>query len=245
MATRSPSSAVATPTESMTATKPPSTAVATCKADMTASTALIIPMGTHTTDMMQMMVDIMAYNNTGGKIDDANESVLYHHLFNGDSSHGPIDHASLSGTLFPSICPHDRIAPPWAHVFSKSTQLSSLCTQAASIAHIEQEVHKKACHHRNRRTKKKMLKQKKLLTEVILPESIKHTLLSASDIDKEIIVVDGGDDGNPPICRPEGLIWRLLSVREGIYIHVQDKPDPFRGLTCSCVNGVLPFAWLP
>ena len=35
------------------------------------------------------------------------------------------------------------------------------------------------------------MKQKKILTEVALPQSFKHTLLSASDIDKEIIVVDG------------------------------------------------------
>ncbi len=102
--TRSPSTAVATPTESTTATKPPSKAVAKCTADMTASTALIIPVGTHTTDMTQMMVDITAFNNTSGKIDDVNESFLYYHLFDGDSSHGPINHASLSGTLFPSQC---------------------------------------------------------------------------------------------------------------------------------------------
>ncbi len=89
-----------------------------------------------------------------------------------------------------------------------------------------------------------MLNQKKLLTEVILPKSIKHTLLLASDIDMENIVVYGGDDGNPLICPQEGLIWRLLSVREGIHIHIQDKPDPFCGLMCSCVEGVLPFARL-
>jgi hypothetical protein len=69
--------------------------------------------------------------------------------------------------------------------------------------------------------------------------------LSASDIDKEIIVVDGGDDGNPPIRPPEGLTWRLLSVKEGIHIPIQDEPDPLCGLTFSRVDGVLPIARLP
>ncbi len=89
---------------------------------------------------MAMTVDNSDFNNTGGKIDDANESVLYHNLFDGDSSHVPIDHASHSGTLFPLICPHDRIPPPWVHAFSKSNKPSSLRTQAASIAHIEQKL---------------------------------------------------------------------------------------------------------
>ena len=89
-----------------------------------------------------------------------------------------------------------------------------------------------------------MMKQKKLLTEAILPESIKPNLLSASDIDKEIIIVDGGDDGNPPIHSPEGLFWCLLSVREGIHLHVQDETDPFRSLTCSHVDSVLLFLLL-
>jgi hypothetical protein len=192
-----------------------------------------------------MTVDKSDVNNTGGKIDDANESVLYHNLFDGDSSHVPIDHASHSGTLFPLICPHDRIPPPWVHVFSKSNKPSSLRTQAASIAHIEQDFHKKARHRRNRRAKKKMRKQNKLLTEVILPQSFQHTLLSDSDVEKEVIVVDGGVDGNPPIRPPDGVTWRLLSVREGIQIHVQDELDPLRGLTFSRVDGVLPFARLP
>jgi len=192
-----------------------------------------------------MTVDKSYVNKTGGKIDDANESVLYHNLFDGDSSHVPIDHASHSGTLFPLICPHDRIPPPWVHVFSKSNKPSSLRTQAASIAHIEQDFHKKARHRRNRRAKKKMRKQNKLLTEVILPQSFQHTLLSDSDVEKEVIVVDGGVDGNPPIRPPDGVTWRLLSVREGIQIHVQDELDPLRGLTFSRVDGVLPFARLP
>ena len=68
-----------------------------------------------------MTVDKSDFNNTGGKIDDANKSVLYHNLFDDDNSHIPIDYASHSGTLFPLICPRDRIPPPWVHVFSKST----------------------------------------------------------------------------------------------------------------------------
>ncbi len=120
--------------------------------------------GTHITDMTTMTMDNSDFNNTSGKIDDANKSVLYQDLFDGHSSHVPIDHASLSSTLFPFISPHDRIAPPWVLVFSKSNKPSSLHTQAASIAHIEQVFHKKARHRRNRRAKKKMMKQKKLLT---------------------------------------------------------------------------------
>ena len=93
--------------------------------------------------------------------------------------------------------------------------------------------------------RKKILKQKKLLTEVILPHSIKQNLLSASDIDKEIVFVDGGDDGNPPIRPPKGVNWRSLSIREGIHLHVQDKTDQFHGVTFSRVDGALPFARLP
>ncbi len=51
-------------------------------------------------------------------------------------------------------------------------------------------------HRRNKRSKKKLRKQQNLLTEVIVP---KQNLLSELDIDNEIVVVDGGDDGNPSI----------------------------------------------
>ncbi len=78
----------------------------------------------------------------------------------------------------------------------QATQPSSLRTQAASIAHIEQPMHKKARHRHTRHAKQKFSEAKKLLTEVILPHSIKQNLLSASDIEKKIVVVDGRDDGN-------------------------------------------------
>ncbi len=64
---------------------------------------------------------------------------------------------------------------------------------------------KKVWHHQNRRSKKKLRKQQNLLTEVIVPTAIKQNLVSESDIENEIVVVDGGDDGNPSICSPGGL----------------------------------------
>jgi hypothetical protein len=85
------------------------------------------------------------------------------------------------------------------------TQPSSIRTQAASIAYIEQPVHKKARHRWSRRSKKKLRKQLKLLTEVIVPTTIQENLLSESDIVNKVVVVDGGDDGNPPIHPPNGV----------------------------------------
>ncbi len=88
---------------------------------------------------------------------------------------------------------------------------------------------------------KKYLKQKKLLTEVILPESIQHNLLSTSEIEMEIIIVDGGGDGNPPIQPPEGVHWRCILVRARKYLHVHDKTDPLHGLTFTRVDNALAF----
>ncbi len=59
---------------------------------------------------------------------------------------------------------------------------------------------------------KKLLKKKQLLTEVIVPECIQQNILTKSQINNEIVVVDGGDDGNPPIVPPDGVIWHSLSV---------------------------------
>jgi len=58
----------------------------------------------------------------------------------------------------------------------------------------------------------KLRKQQNLLTEVIVPTAIKQNLLSESDIEKEIVVVDGGDNGNPSIRPPNGLTWLCLDT---------------------------------
>jgi hypothetical protein len=245
VATTAAATHMAAMTAATTVTTAATTAAATHTAATTTTAATTAVKVAHSTPVRRTCPSQDEDDIPGGRYDDANKSVHYHHHFNGDSCHGPIDHVSFGVLSSPSICSSNRIPPPWVRVFSKSTQPSSLRTQAVSIAHIEQPVHKKARHRCTRRAKKKFLKQKKLLTEVILPHSIKQNLLSASDIEKEIVIVDGGDDGNPPIRPPEGVNWCSLSIREGIHLHVQDETDPFRGLTFRRVDGALPFAWLP
>ncbi len=180
-----------------------------------------------------------------GRFDDPIKSVHYGHRTNGYSCHSPVKKVSLLGQTFKSICHHNTIPPPWVHVFSKSTHPSSLQTQAASIAHMEQPVHKKARHRRNRRSMKKLLKQKQLLTEIIVPECIEQNILAKSQINNEIVVVDGGDDGNLSIVPTDGVIWHSLSVRVGNHLHVQDESNPSRGLTFPRVDGALPFIRIP
>lgn len=173
----------------------------------------------------------------------ANDSVHYNHCNDDDSCHGRIVPVTVDDY---DISVERSLHPPsWVHVFAKSTQPSSIRTQAASIAYIEQPVHNKARHRRSRRAKKKLCKQQKLLTEVTVPTTILENLLSESDIDNEIVVVDGGDDGNLPIQPPDDVTWRCLSVLGAKHLHVQDETDPCRGLTFSRVDGALPFIRLP
>jgi hypothetical protein len=73
-----------------------------------------------------------------------NESVHYHHqsgshlLSDGYSCHGCVEQVNLNENVSRSVSVSvSSIIPPWVHVFAKSTQSSSLRTQAASIPHIE------------------------------------------------------------------------------------------------------------
>ncbi len=70
-----------------------------------------------------------------------------------------------------------------------------------------------------------------MLTEVIVLDSIKQNVLSSLDVVNNIVVVDGGYIGNPPMRPPDGIIWRCLSVSGGKELHIQDELDPSRGLT--------------
>ena len=126
-----------------------------------------------------------------------------------------------------------------------SIKSSSLRTQCASVAYRELPTTKKAHHHRNRRARKKLKKQESLLTEATVPQSILTNLLSTHEINKEIIVFDGGILDNPPTRPPDGVIWRCIPIREGNYVHICDEVDPHRGLTFQRVENVLPFIRLP
>jgi len=176
----------------------------------------------------------------------ANESVHSPHLNDVDSCHGRVCPVTVENSGVCDERSHLSLRPPsWVHVFAKSTQPSSIRTQAASIAYIEQPVHKKARHRRSRRSTKKLRKQQRLLTEVVVPTTIKQNLLSESDIVNEVVVVDGGDDGNPPILPPDGVTWRCLSIIGGNHLHARDETDPCRGLSFARVDSALPFIRLP
>ena len=181
-------------------------------------------------------------NNPNCRPVNASESVHCPHRNDVESCHARVCPVTVDDC---SVCDdqcHRSLRPPsWVHAFAKSNQPSSIRTQAASVAYIEQPVHKKARHRRNRRSKKKLRKHQRLLTKVVVPTTIQQNVLSESDIVDKVVVVDGGDDGNPPICPPDGVNWCRLSVIEGNHMHVPDETDPCRGLTFAHVDGALPF----
>jgi hypothetical protein len=74
---------------------------------------------------------------------------------------------------------------------------------------------------------------------------IKQNLLSTLDVDNDIVVVDGGDDENSPKWLPDGVAWCCISIMEGKHLHVQEKIDPYCGLTFTHVDGALPFIQMP
>ena len=92
------------------------------------------------------------------RFDYANESVQYHHHFDGDSCHGCVDQVSVLGKSLPSVRPSFTIPPPWVHVFSKSCQ--------PSIAYMEDSIHTKVQHCQNRHRRKKLIKQEKFLQKL-------------------------------------------------------------------------------
>jgi hypothetical protein len=91
------------------------------------------------------------FSDPGGRFAITNESVHYHHrsgshlLSDGYSCHGCVEQVKLNENLSKSVSVSvSSIIPPWVHVFAKSTKSTSLRTQAASIAYIEEPLQKKA-----------------------------------------------------------------------------------------------------
>jgi hypothetical protein len=78
-----------------------------------------------------------------------------------------------------------------------------------------------------------------------VPQSILTNLKSSHEIDKEIIVFDGGANDNPPIRPLDDIVWQRIPVSEGKYVHISDEVDPHRLLTFQWLDNVLPFIRLP
>jgi hypothetical protein len=88
-------------------------------------------------------------------------------------------------------------------------------------------------------------KQKRLLSEVSVPDHIKNNVLTDHDLENEIIVFDGGNSINPLIQPPDGVHWQCISALESKFIMAADETDPQRGLTMSSLHSTCPFIHMP
>jgi len=128
----------------------------------------------------------------------------------------------------------------WCHVYSEKKANCSRRTQCAAAAHLPNLVSGPVRHRRSRRAKKKLKKQQRLLVEISQPDS--RILFSTEDIDKEVVVFDGGNSSCPMILPPKGVRWRRHHVSD---LHIEDDIRGVIGLTFRRVDGCLPFIRLP
>ena len=130
----------------------------------------------------------------------------------------------------------------WFHVYSHKTANCSRRTQCAAVAHLPDGVPSSIRRSRIRRAKKKLHKQQRLLREIVPSLDILNPTVSIEDIDKEILVFDGGNSDCPAITPPKGVQWRRLHVSD---LYIQDDLRGDIGLTFRRMNGCLPFIRLP
>jgi hypothetical protein len=161
----------------------------------------------HDGDRCHSRVDQVSILDLGSA--NMNNSVQYNHHHDGDSCHVCVDQVTSANSGGNVVAEQSVHPTSWVHV-AKSNKPSSIRTQAAAIAYFGKQLHSKAKHRRNRRAKKKIHKQQILLREVIVPptSSIHQNMLSQYDVLNKIVVVDGGDTGNPQIRPPDGVNWR-------------------------------------
>jgi hypothetical protein len=73
---------------------------------------------------------------------------------------------------------------------------------------------------------KKLNKQCSLLTEATVTQSILTILISSPEIDKEIVVFNGGAIDNPPSRPPDGVVWQRIPDSDGNQILLDGKGIP-------------------
>ncbi len=113
-------------------------------------------------------------------------------------------------------------------------------TQCASIAHSDGFISNIVRHCHNLHARKKIKKQQQILWEVVVP--ISQVKLSMNNIDKDIIVFDGGYINTPPIRPPDGMNCCSIQVHD---LYIVDEVNGDMGLTFPRINGALPFICLP
>ncbi len=148
-------------------------------------------------------------------VDDSN-SVHYGPLTQLTVSSGSSCHARVQITdtrekrqPLPSYRPSSP--PSWVHVFSRTTENSSLRTQCAAAAAAD-VLSPIVFHCHLCQAREKLKKQERVLREVVVPMT--GLKITTSKIDNEGIVFDGGNNNTPPISPPNGIQWRSISVRE-------------------------------
>ena len=133
----------------------------------------------------------------------------------------------------PSLTPHGSMSSP-SHLRN-----SSVRTQCAAAAEV-QAMNPRVIHRRMRRSKNKRMKQEAMLREMIVPTT--QYKFSRTEIDNDIIVIDGGTHPGPPILPPKGIKWRSISIQD---LHIEDETNGTIGLSYPKMNGISPFIRLP
>jgi hypothetical protein len=149
----------------------------------------------------------------------------------------PADHLNLSLLSSHNVRTSSKA---WFHVYSHRKANCSRRTQCAAVAHLPDGVSGPIYHRRLRRAKKKLQKQQRLLSEVVLPTD--QVTISDDDIKADIIVFGGGNSSCPMITPPKNVKWRRHHVSD---LYIQDNIRGDIGLTFHRIDGCLPFIRLP
>ena len=71
------------------------------------------------------------------------------------------------------------------------------------------------------------------------------TLFTNHDVEKDILVFDGGDSNNSPIKSPDSVNRQRISISEEKFIVALVHNDPNRGLTYACLDDTCSFTRMP
>ena len=130
--------------------------------------------------------------------------------------------------------------PSYIHIYQSKNTFSSQRTQAASVAHIVETAsmsHRQLRNH-GQKMRKKIGSIHENFVQVNVPDYILKNIITEQEIKDQVIVFDGGVEGNPPIKRPNNVDnWRQIWISEGMHLHIAKSEDPDKGLVHQAPNG--------